>query len=397
MSDPVRAALIAHYRSLLSRHLAQRPWVVAMDVLVVAARYARELQGLGVESVVAIGASRGTGELPSSEVVPQIDLGSRADTGMMQAIHDAQAALTDLPAEVRAAVDRLDPQRAASVIGTIFCSHLPVADRPIFGARPLAWQALEDKMIIDAVWDAVGLRRAPCEVVPLSEGGAAAQRLDSGMGTVWVGDNRDGWHGGASRLHWVRTAEAAHSARTHLSEHCDRVRVMPFLDGIPCSIHGWVFPDSTVIALRPCEMLVFRTPGSGTLCYGGAATSWKPPEPVGGAMRSAALRVGEHLRDTVGYRGSFTLDGVVTAEGFLPTELNPRFGAAIGRMANSMPELPLYLLHLCTAEGLELDYRPHDLERLVIEEAEANPVVTGARMLEGRFDLEPRQAAIVRS
>ena len=26
---------------------------------------------------------------------------------------------------------------------------------------------------------------------------------------------------------------------------CDRVRVMPFLDGVPCSIHGLVLPDGT--------------------------------------------------------------------------------------------------------------------------------------------------------
>ena len=129
MSERDRSTLIAHYRSLLFQQLSGRPWIVAMDVLVVAARHAKELQALGVESVLAIGASRGTGELPSSEAVPQIDLASSGDLDMMEAIHSAQALLNDLPAQVREAVDRFDPHRAASVVGAIFCSHLPVADR----------------------------------------------------------------------------------------------------------------------------------------------------------------------------------------------------------------------------------------------------------------------------
>ena len=37
------------------------------------------------------------------------------------------------------------------------------------------------------------------------------------------------------------------------------------------------------------------------------------------------------------------------------------------RMSASIPDLPLYLLHLASAEGLPLDYRPMDLERLLID------------------------------
>ena len=43
-------------------------------------------------------------------------------------------------------------------------------------------------------------------------------------------------------------------------------------------------------------------------------------------MRDLARRVGDGLRERVGYRGAFTVDGVLAAEGFLPTELNPRLG-----------------------------------------------------------------------
>jgi hypothetical protein len=141
-------------------------------------------------------------------------------------------------------------------------------------------------------------------------------------------------------------------------------------------------------------MLVFRRDDSNELSYAGAATSWIPPEPLGRTMRQSAIRVGEHLRATIGYRGSFTMDGVATEAGFLPTELNPRFGGALNRVNQGLPGLPLYLLHLATAEGLQLEYRPDELERLVLQQLD--PVVRGMQLLEGRFDLEPRTLEIMR-
>ncbi len=168
---------------------------------------------------------------------------------------------------------------------------------------------------------------------------------------------------------------------------------MPFLEGVPCSIHGIVFPDTT-IALRPCEMVVFRVPGSSRFAYARAATFWDPPSSDRDTMRALARRVGDHLRATVGYRGSFTVDGVMTEDGFLPTELNPRFGAALGVLASALPELPLYLLHTAIAAGEALDYRPHDLERLLVESADENRVGGGGRLVHVAIT-EPREGRVV--
>jgi hypothetical protein len=201
----------------------------------------------------------------------------------------------------------------------------------------------------------------------LSEASAA---LDRGAGVFWAGDNRSGWHGGASFTRIVRTDADAEEALALLSAHCDTVRVMPFLDGIPCSIHGIVFSD-TVVALRPCELLVLRRPGSGGLCYAAAATFWDPRPEDREQLRDIARRVGAHLRQTVGYRGVFTVDGVMTADGFRPTELNPRFGAAIGVMTGAIPRLPMYLLHLAIVAGEPLDWRPEALEALILTAADA--------------------------
>lgn len=296
-------------------------------------------------------------------------------------------------------IDDLDPQNQAFVIGNIFSGNPSIGNRPTLGFRPLSWQKLENKMIVDAIWDEIGIERAPSRIVDVQIHSVEqlveiAQQLDWGMGTVWVGDNKIGWHGGATCVRWVRTPTQAKEAHIFLSKTCDKIRIMPFMDGIPCSIHGWVFPEKT-IALRPCEMLVYRKEEDAKFVYSGAATNWKPSESTRKTMRNAAIKLGDYLRETVGYRGSFTIDGVATKDGFRPTELNPRFGGALNRMASSLPELPLYFLHLCTAHGLELDYQPQKLQDLIVHAAESNPIVKGMYMLEGAYDLKPRTLHIL--
>src|SRR5262249_48950176 len=176
-----------------------------------------------------------------------------------------------------------------------------------------------------------------------------------------------GMHGGAGGLRWPRDDAELAEAADSLRAISDRVRVMPFLEGIPCSIHGIVFPDH-VVTVRPVEMVTLRQPPR--LRYCGAATFWDPPPQRRTEMREVARRVGETLRETIAYRGAFTIAGVMTEEGFLPTELNPRFGAGLGVIGRAIPELPLGLLQRAIVEGLELDYRPADLEEVLLAGAD---------------------------
>ncbi len=397
LSETERQALLEHYEALTRSFIAERPWISATDVLVGATNQGKTLLKFGADKVLAIGGSRGTGELPDPEQMQCIDLEVTAET-MMEGIRLSMAALEDLPEWAVEQVNCFDPDHQAMVLGTLFSSDRNVGGRPVFGGRPKTWRDLEDKTIVDAFWDAAGVPRAEYAIVPTEFDALkqAATRLDQGTGTVWVADNKEGWHGGGKMLRWVRTDEQAQAAFAFLSTCSDVVRVMPFLDGIPCSIHGWVFPDTT-IGFRPCEMLVFRKPGSDKLMYAGAATCWTPPEADRASMRAMVEQVGEHLRTSVGYRGCFTVDGVMTADGFLPTELNPRFGAAIARMSKSLPDLALYLLHLATAHGLDLDYRPHDLERLVVGEAHAHPQARALYLAEERKSLDNAKFEIRRT
>lgn len=352
-----------YYPEQLRAVHAGRPWILALDVLAAAPRHIAELEAVGVHRMLVLAGSRGTGPVPDD--VPAVVLDVSGPT-LMEAIRAIDDAMGDLDPGARAAVDAFDPDGAAKVIGTPLTQLSTIADRAIWGARPQTWQVLEDKTTVDAIWQAAGVPQAPSVIVPAETDAlrSAAAALDTGAGTVWVADNREGWHGGATGLRLVTSDEHALEAAAHLGEHADQVRVMPFLEGVPCSIHGMVLPDST-IAFRPCEMLVLRRPGRSDLCYAGMASLWDPPASDRDELRAHARRVGEHLRAAVGYRGVFTIDGIMTVDGFRPTELNPRYGAALG-MLGAAASVPLYLVHLAVVEDVDVDWRPDELERLVI-------------------------------
>ncbi len=382
---------VEHYRDLLRLNFSDRSWLIGFPVLAAARATTRTLCELGARPCFVVSASPGTGPGPAPEHAPRQHVLGLAGEEMMTGIHRALDALAAVPPEIRADVDAWDPRGEARSIGTIFDDGRPVAGRRKYGARRPTWMALEDKIAVERLWEVLDVPRAPHRVVPIDRSlllGAHTD-LDRGLGTIWAGDNRDGWHGGASRLRWVRDREDATDAADFLSQHCDRVRVMPFLEGIPCSIHGIVFPDH-VIALRPCEMLVSRRTDRPGLVYAAAGTFWDPPRADRGAMRALAQTVGAHLRDTLGYRGAFTIDGILSEEGFVPTELNPRFGAALGEVANALPDLPLMLLNLALVEGEDLDWRPRALEVLLLDAADCSRAgrigVTTAQQREGSDD-----------
>lgn len=372
-----------YHQNLLKGIYGGRDWVLASGVLASAAFMARHLKALGARKALCVADHRGVGDPPDPDFAPNpmvLD-GERANS-MMDGIRQATAKLQDPSEALLAHVDSFDPEGVTRTIGPISAPGPFMAGRPLYGHRADAWQRLEDKTLIHEVWEAANVHQAPHETVPatLTALRGAASRLDRGMGTVWVGDNREGWHGGAALLRWVRDERDAEQAQAFLAQQCDTVRVMPFLDGIPCSIHGLVF-DTRTIVFRPCEMIVLRQPGKSTLHYARAATFWDPPQADRDDMRAAARRVGDHLRERVGYRGVFTMDGVMSAEGFRPTELNPRFGAAAGLLLGGLPDLPLYLLHLAVIEGEDVDWRPDELEALVLASADAHRSGSGMALV----------------
>ena len=194
---------------------------------------ARLARSLGAERPFILGnEGLGTGELPSEDEaeVFALDVSDAAGTTMMHAVRAGAAALADLPADALAAIDRYDPDRSALVLGSFLNEHPSVAGRRCLAYRKPEWVALEDKLLADALWDRAGVARAPSAVVPATRDALvdAATELDAGAGTVWVGDAREGFHGGGEYARWIRIVDDVPEAAAFLAAHCDRARVMPF-------------------------------------------------------------------------------------------------------------------------------------------------------------------------
>lgn len=382
----------SYWKGLADRFLGSRRWIIAADVLAPYTQALADFRANGFPTPFVIAGSTGTGRLPDPDhaEIAMIDVRIEdSDTPMLTGIRAFDAALRNLPDEVMDRIRAWDPNREASVLTSFLDTAFELDGRPTVGARPTAWTALEDKLVVDELWDAAGVARAPSRIVALDPTvlREAHDELDGGMGTVWACDTTEGWNGGGEYLRWVRTAHDFDDAVAFMRRHGTRARVMPFLEGVPTSIHGMVF-DGRVVAFRPVELLTMRQTGTTRLRYCGTASTWDPPAPDREAMRDAARRVGSWLRSVHGYRGVFTMDGVLTADGWLPTELNPRFGAGLFTVALSA-DLPLVALHRALISGEELDYRPEELERVALEGGDAN------RVLRGIFAMDQRQEETV--
>ena len=372
LSSSERTSAVAYFQDLVRPVVEGRRFILIGGPVAGLTGLALHLRGLGAEPPFILGTIVGTGTLPRPAQAAWCSLDVKAEN-IVDGFRLYESILRDLPPDAVRALDRYDPDRDATVLGAILLGHVPeVAGRRRYALPDPEWSTLEDKVVIDAFWDEVGIARAPSRVVPVEEPAldAAARELDSGQGTVWAGDAREGANGGAVYVRWVRTPEDAREARTFFSAHCSRVRVMPFLEGIPCSVHGVVLPDGVAV-FRPVELITLRPREGSRLLYAGLGTYWDPRSDDRAAMRGIARRVGEALRDRLRYRGPFTVDGVLTEKGFLPTELNSRFGAGLGVIARANADLPLYPLLFAAIEGEPFNFRAETLERVVLDGADS--------------------------
>jgi hypothetical protein len=358
---------VATWTARLAEPFQDRLVIVGFDPLAGMTRLVPELRSWGARRPLLIALGVGTGPVPSAEDADVLVLDAPAATMMTEGIRATAALAEDPPAEVIDALQRYDPAGEAVWCVGPFIRSGSLLGRPVIGGRPKEWAALEDKTAVDQLWEALDVPRSVARVAaPAYEALAGvAGDLDAGYGTVWSGDAWGGVNGGGDYVRWVRTDEQASTAAGFFAGRCERVRVMPFLEGVPCSIHGIVLPDG-VAALRPVELVVLRRPDIGRFVYGGISTWWDPPDADREDMRRLARRTGELLARRVGYRGGFSIDGVLTTGGFRPTELNPRFSGGLARMARAVPELPVELLQLNLVAGRSAGIDAATLERLLL-------------------------------
>ena len=332
---------------------------------------------LGASDVLIIAlARRGVGALPDPEVATTRVFHAEVGPGAMDGIRATEQRIANPSPEVLDVLRSFDSQRTALVVGTFLNTQPYLDGRAFLSHRRPEWLALEDKTVVDTLWDGVGLAHAPSVIATVERRALAnaSSGLDDGDGVVWSGDAKEGFNGGAEYVRWIRGVDDFDDALAFFSQRCDTVRVMPFLDGIPCSIHGIVFPDYVAV-FRPVEMITLRRSVRdsvhGAFAYAGCASYFDPDPDIREAMRDAARTVGAHLRSAVSYRGAFTIDGVATRDGFLPTELNPRFGAGLATLFGSTPSLPIVLLNDAISAGVDLGIDPRAFETKLLTIADA--------------------------
>ena len=362
LSDPAtRAAVTARLGELY----AGRPVLVGPGVLAGFTPVVNWLRELDCP-VLVVSTARGAGRVPDSGECVVVEVTPPAATMPTDELRAHDRLARHLPAAAVAAIEAFDPDRQAVWYTSPFVTtDEPILGRPVTGGRPASFLALEDKMLADDIWAAAGVPSAPYVIEPVDARAlaAATARLSGPLGAVWSGDARDGFNGGGNYVRWVRDDRDAAAARAFFLPRCDRVRVMPFLDGVPCSIHGFVLPDGTA-AFRPVEIAMLRDPVRREFLYGGLGTFWDPPEGDREQMRDVVRRVGAHLQETEGYRGAFGIDGVLTADGFRPTELNTRMSAGVSTVAQV--DLRFFtLLQAALVAGVDPGIRVADLEAMV--------------------------------
>jgi hypothetical protein len=309
---------------------AGRPVILGPGVLAGLTPYVEWMRGLGCRTL-ALSTARGAGPVPGPGECVVVEVVPPPTAMVTEELRILDRLTRELPEHAVAAIEEFDPDRTGIWLTTPFVTtDEPVLGRPVTGGRPASFLALEDKMLADQIWAAADVPCAPHLIVPVDEQAlaTATDRMAGRLGVVWSGDARDGFNGGGNYVRWVLDEDDRAAAYGFFAPRCDRVRVMPFLDGVPCSIHGIVLPDGTA-ALRPVEIAMLRNVDERAFVYGGLGTSWDPPDADREQMRAIARRVGAHLQAVHGYRGAFGIDGVLTADGFRPTELNTRMSAGL--------------------------------------------------------------------
>ncbi len=265
-----------------------------------------------------------------------------------------QEEMKHLPAEVLERIDQWDPDRSAIVLVPPAAQLTSVAGRRVFGGTAALRHEIENKATVDGLFARLGIATAPFRVVRLGQAATAARGLDEGHGTVWAGDNTTTIEAGARALAWVHDAPTLRAAMTLFSGRCERVRVQPFLPGVPCSIQGMCTPDGVALTV-PTEMLVMNDPKTGRFVLVGMSTAWNAPPPVEAALRTMARTVGEHLRTTHAWRGGFSVDAIAAPDGRVwPTEINARMSAGLSLLDGLLPGPSLEWMERLLREGVSI-------------------------------------------
>ncbi|HSS68508.1 MAG TPA: ATP-grasp domain-containing protein [Nocardioidaceae bacterium] len=369
------SARVDDWERHLSAPFRGRQVICAFEVLAAMTGWVAKLQRWGAERPLLISDGVGTGPLPLETEADAVVLDHPPNQTLTEQVR-ARMSSSWLTEQARAAVEAYDPAGEAVWWVSPPAVNEPLMGRAVLGGRPRKQAALEDKLAVDAILDAVGATRAASVAAPARHNDllAASRAIGAEVGStpvVWAGDARDGINGGGDYVRLIRTTDQAQAAAQFFSASCDQVRVSSWLEGIPCSVHGLVLPDG-VVTLRPLELASLRDDERGRFVYAGMGTGWDPPAADTDDMRALARLVGAHLAAAYGYRGAYGIDGVLTTEGFRVTELNPRFSGVLTMFSRVSPSTHLDLVQVNAVIGRDVGRSAADIEQAALADLDAS-------------------------
>ncbi|MEU3653424.1 hypothetical protein AB0E67_11420 [Streptomyces sp. NPDC032161] len=320
-----------------------------------------------------------SGTPPAPGALPGVPRWSMAGPGTPVERHEFDAWLREPPGDLAAWLDDLDPDGSCLAVGTIWTEVEKFCGRAVHGWRRPEWAHWEDKTRIEELWAATGVPSPRHAVLDLADPTLRkrAALLDTGRGVVLAMDSTAGIQGAGRALRWVRHPHELDSALREFAGRTHRVRVAEFVAGVPCSTQALAMDDGIAV-FDPAEEAMLRSPDTGAFFYCGTSTWWRPGPGVREEIERHVHRAGRYLIEHTGFRGIFTVDGLLTPDGFRATELNPRAGGGLG-VRSGLPGFPVYLFHRAVQERLPgiADLAPRHVEEAFCDAIRRRPSYSG--------------------
>ncbi len=331
----------------LRRYWRGREVLILLPEFTAAARtIIGELADCGAEVTGVLTAAHPAADAPAVR-----HLWSFADHGYQLTPSTFDLMLREPPAELADWLSAVDPGRSLLALGGTFTHVDSLCGRQVHGWRRPEWAAWEDKTRIESLWREAGVPSPPHAVLPVGDPALPdiMIRLDRGLGVVLALDSTRGFLGDSTGLRWVRNPREPAGALAWCQGKTDRLRVAAFVPGVPCSVLGMVLADGVAV-FDPIEIVTLRDPARDALVFCGSSTWWRPGAQAADLIRRHARSAGARLA-AFGFRGMFSVDGILNGNDFRATELNPRHASGLGLRAG-WPRFPGYLFQRAMQEGM---------------------------------------------
>lgn len=250
--------------------------------------------------------------------------------------------LSDPPSAFRRRLDTEDPGGTALIYAGSFTAVSEVCGRRVVGSRSTGHLAAERK---DRQLELTG---SGGQIINLSDGLA-----DLRPPVVVQGLPNDGIAMATSHTYLVPSS-ASNNRKQRLAvkllTDCTRAVITEFSSGLPCTFYGFISADA-VMDLSPVEALVYWDQRTWRVHAPGILWPLQLSDDLLKGARSAVSSVARRLHHQLNYVGAFGTDGVITNDGYVIHEINPRVCAGFSLLDQLVPEAaPLAAFDLALRE-----------------------------------------------